>query len=143
LVGQKGFGYEKIAELIKKYSLNDHVIHLGYINDEDLPVIYSGAKVFAFLSLYEGFGLPLLEAMACGVPVVAASTSSLPEVVGDAGILVNPYDVKAISESIWKILSNKRLRNELIRKGIERAKLFTWSRAASMTYDILKAYQKR
>jgi len=110
---------------------------VGHVSERDLPTLYSGALLFAYVSLYEGFGLPPLEAMACGTPVVASSTSSLPEVVGDAAVLVDPYDVDAIASEIHRVVEDSTLREELRRKGLERAKGFTWERTAELTWQVL------
>ena len=106
---------------------------------KDLLVLMNGAAAFMLVSLYEGFGLPPLEAMACGTPVIASNISSLPEVVGDAGILVNPYDVDEIAQAIHEVLVNNRLREEMRVKGLERAKQFSWEKTARET---LKAYEE-
>jgi glycosyltransferase involved in cell wall biosynthesis len=112
------------------------VIFLGRVPDEDLPALYSLADVFAFPSLYEGFGLPPLEAMACGVPVVCSNSSSLPEVVGDAGILVSPYDIDALSDALASLLDDPVRRRELAERGLKRARQFTWERSARQLLDI-------
>ncbi len=106
------------------------VYFIGYVDDKDLPALYSGADIFVFPSLYEGFGLPPLEAMACGCPVVVSNVASLPEVCGDAAYYVDPYNVKSIAEGMQKVLTDDTLRQSLIQKGIERAKLFSWEKSA-------------
>lgn len=114
-------------------------VHLtGRVPDEFLPTLYSGALVFTYPSLYEGFGLPPLEAMACGTPVLTSNVTSLPEVVGDAGLLVDPYDVEAIAHGICRLVGDSALREELKRKGLERAKQFTWERTADLTWQVLQ-----
>lgn len=112
---------------------------MGYLADEDLPAIYSGASVFTFPSLYEGFGIPLLEAMQCEVPVIASNTSSIPEVVGDAGILLDPHDIDEWAENIYRVLTNKDLYEELIAKGKQQASKFSWEKVANET---LAVYEK-
>ncbi len=102
----------------------------GYIADMDLPSLYSGADAFVFPSLYEGFGLPPLEAMACGCPVIVSNVSSLPEVCGDAAYYVDPYSVECIAEGMYKVLTDDALRQSLIKKGLERVKLFNWEKSA-------------
>ncbi|HDY68934.1 MAG TPA: glycosyltransferase family 1 protein [Candidatus Scalindua sp.] len=147
LIGQKGVGYEVISDTITRYDLNKYVLHLDCVEDRDLAAIYNGAELFCFLSLYEGFGLPLIESMACGTPVIASKMSSLPEVVGDAGIIVNPCSIDEISRKIKDVLTNDVLKNKLRRKGLERAKLFSWQKAAYGTYRVLeevsRQYHKR
>jgi len=100
--------------------------------------LYSGALAFVYPSLYEGFGLPPLEAMACGTPVLTSNVTSLPEVVGDAGLLVDPYNVEAIAHGIRRLVEDSALREELKRKGLERAKQFTWERTAELTWAVLE-----
>lgn len=122
-----------------KYNLKlPNLIELSNINDAELLCLYSGAEAFVFPSLYEGFGLPPLEAMACGTPVVVSNTSSLPEVVGDAGIYVNPYNVEDIANGIYKVLTDRNLQNDLSNKGLERAKHFTWENTAKDTFKVLE-----
>ena len=109
---------------------------LGYVPKEDLPVLLSSADLFVYPSLYEGFGIPVIEAMACGVPVVASCTSSIPEVAGEAAILVDPYNVKGIASAMMRVLDSEKLRDDLIRRGLERAKVFSWSSSASRLKEI-------
>jgi len=111
----------------------------GYVPDEYLPALYSGALAFVYVSLYEGFGLPPLEAMACGTPVVTSNITSLPEVVGDAAILVDPYDVEDIACGIHKLIRDDTLREQLRHKGLEWVKQFNWDRTAMLTWEVLKA----
>ena len=101
---------------------------LGHVPDEDLGALLSGASVFAYPSLYEGFGLPVLEAMQCGAPVVTSNTSSLPEVVGDAAVCIDPTDESALAQALADVLSNPIRAVDLRRRGLERAKAFTWRR---------------
>ncbi len=118
--------------------LPPRVCMLGHIPDEHLPALYSGAIAFVFVSLYEGFGLPPLEAMACGTPVLTSNVTSLPEVVGDAALMVDPYDVDAIAEGIKRLIEDDNLRKELLQKGLVRAKLFNWDKSAELVWSILK-----
>ncbi|MEG3065004.1 glycosyltransferase family 1 protein [Acetomicrobium sp.] len=111
---------------------------IGHVPDEHLPALYSGALAFIYVSLYEGFGLPPLEAMACGTPVLTSNVTSLPEVVGDAALTVNPYDIDAIAEGIKRLIEDDNLRKELPQKGLARAKLFSWERTAEVTWSVLK-----
>ena len=111
---------------------------IGHVPDEHLPALYSGALAFIYVSLYEGFGLPPLEAMACGTPVLTSNVTSLPEVVGDAALTVNPYDIDAIAEGIKRLVEDDNLRKELSQKGLARAKLFSWERTAEVTWSVLK-----
>ena len=139
ITGKKGWKYKSIFETIDKLNLQKDVIFTGYVPDEDLPALYNAADLFVYPSLYEGFGLPPLEAMACGTPVITSNTSSLPEVVGDAGIMVNPYDVDELANKIYEVLTNDGLREELSKKGLERAKLFSWKKCAE---EHLKVYEE-
>jgi glycosyltransferase involved in cell wall biosynthesis len=118
--------------------LKNRIIFTGYIPDEDLSAIYSGATAFIYPSLYEGFGLPPLEAMQCGTPVITSNTSSLPEVVGDAGIMINPTDEDALCQAILTIIQDSQLRKTLSEKGRERAQQFSWAKCAEET---VKVYQ--
>ncbi len=126
------------ATLIKELKLEDRVVFVGLIDDDKLPEFYRGAVAFIFPSLYEGFGLPPLEAMACGTPVLTSNVTSLPEVVGDAARMVDPYDVDAIAEGIQRLIGDDNLRKELSQKGLARAKLFSWDRTAELVWSILK-----
>ncbi len=118
---------------------HDHIRFLGPIDDADLPALYSGALAFVFVSEYEGFGLPPLEAMACGAPVLASNTSSLPEVIGDAGLLVDPHDVRAIAAALTHLIDDERLRADLSLRGLERAAQFSWERTARLTLAAYRA----
>lgn len=106
-------------------------------SDADLPALYCGARAFVVPSLYEGFGLPALEAMACGIPVVSSEAASLPEVVGDAALIVNPRDEQAIADAIVRVLDDEGVRGGLIRRGLERARQFTWDRTAASVWKVL------
>ncbi len=136
LVGSKGWNFEKIFHSMSGLSsLKDRIIVTGHVDDADLAKLYSGATMFVYPSFYEGFGLPPLEAMQCGVPVVTSNTSSLPEVVGDAGIMVDPSDQDALCQAMLEIYRNPNLRSELSAKSIERAKLFSWDNCARKTVE--------
>lgn len=124
--------------LIRDMGLENCVIFKGVIPDEELPAYYRGALALVFPSLYEGFGLPALEAMACGTPVVTSGITALPEVVGDAAVVVDPYDVESIAWVIRRVVEDNTLREELRLKGIERAKHFSWDRTAELTWKVLE-----
>ena len=136
--GKKGWLDEKLYQLPKDLGLGDRVRFLGYTESPDMPALYSGAEALIFPSLFEGFGLPILEAFACGTPVLTSNVSSMPEVAGEAALLVNPNDIESISQGILQMTSNNILRNQLRRKGLERVKEFTWDKAAKETIDIFK-----
>jgi glycosyltransferase involved in cell wall biosynthesis len=136
VVGKKGIEYSALYKLVYELKVEKEVIFTDYIPEDELICIYNGADVFVFLSLYEGFGFPPLEAMACGIPVVVSNRSSLPEVVGDAGILVDPFNVEEIVSSIYKIIIDSEFKNTLSRKGLERVKNFSWAKCAKETLDL-------
>ena len=123
-------------ELINKLGLNERIYHLGLLSDEELISVYNLASVLIYPSIYEGFGFPVLEAMACGTPIVASKVASLPEIVDRAALLVDPNSSKEIFEAIYGILSNNDLRVSLISQGLRRAEIFTWEKTAEQTFKI-------
>lgn len=136
LVGTKGWDFGAIFDEISGCSdLRDRIIVTGYVDDQDLAAIYSGALAFVYPSFYEGFGLPPLEAMQCGIPVITSNTSSLPEVVGDAGIQVDPNDNDALCQAMLEMLRNDELRHQLSHRSRERAGLFSWEACADVTIN--------
>lgn len=140
LVGTKGLGFERILETIDSFDIpRDFVILTGYVADEDLAALYNGALAFAYLSFYEGFGLPPLEAMQCGTPVITSNTSSLPEVVGDAGIMVEPTDEDSICQSFLELYRNSKLREEMSRRSLSRAAQFSWDKCVRETIAAYKS----
>jgi glycosyltransferase involved in cell wall biosynthesis len=139
VAGRTGWLYADIFDTVKTLALDEEVIFTGFVDDEDLPDLYRGARLFVFPSLYEGFGLPILEAMASGVPVVTSDLASMPEVAGDAAILVDPHDPKAIAEGIAQALSEDRLCQAMIQKGLARARRFTWDSVAQQTLALYAA----
>jgi glycosyltransferase involved in cell wall biosynthesis len=143
IVGSLGWGYSPLLRQIAHSPVREHIRMLGYVADEDLPALYTSAAVFAYPSLYEGFGLPPLEAMACGTPVITSAISSLPEIAGDAAILVDPNNVQELSFALRQVLQNQDLRKELSRRGIERARQFTWERMAEKTLEVYKHVARR
>ena len=139
LVGTKGWNYEKIfEEILAKPEIRDRIFVTGYADDEDLSAIYSGALAFVYPSLYEGFGLPPLEAMQCGVPVITSNTSSLPEVVGDAGIMVSPTDTEALCQAMLAVYRDRSLRESLSSLALKQAGQFSWDACLAET---VKAYR--
>jgi len=133
VAGERGWLFHEVFALVEELDLSEHVIFLGLVPIEDLLLLYNAARLLVHPSFYEGFGLPPLEAMACGTPVVASNVSSLPEVAGDAALLVAPNDVSGLTLAIWRALSDEALRRDLIERGLRRAKLFSWERAARET----------
>ncbi|MGA2572547.1 MAG: glycosyltransferase family 1 protein [Terracidiphilus sp.] len=140
LAGGKGWNDEPIRQAIDKLkSAGEKIICTGYVPDEDLPALFSGASLFVYPSFYEGFGIPPLEAMACGVPVITADNSSLPEVVGDAVIMIKAENIAAITQSISKVLNDSQLANSLRQKGLEQAKKFSWEKSAQTLITLLNS----
>ena len=133
IAGGKGWYYEQVYATVKRLGLDDTVVFPGFIPQEDLALLYNATDLFVYPSLYEGFGLPPLEAMACGTPVVVSNTSSLPEVVGDAGVTVDPNDTEALAGAIWDLLKQPSRCRALREAGLARAKGFSWSTTAAKT----------
>ncbi len=138
LVGKKGWLYEDILIAPKKYDVVSSVRFLDFVPNEDLPSLYKNAQCYVLPSLYEGFGLPVLEAMKYGCPVITSNVSSLPEAGGDAALYIDPENAKDIAEKITKILDNKDTREEMIKKGYEHLKKFSWEKAAKETLQVLQ-----
>jgi glycosyltransferase involved in cell wall biosynthesis len=138
LAGTTGWFFREVFAEIEKLGLAEQVLFIGRVDDADLPALYNGALFLAYPTLYEGFGLPALEAMACGTAVLTSNVSSLPEVVGGAGLLVEPDDTQSIVEGLVKMLEDVSLRQEKSRLGLVRAKEFTWQRAAEETTAVYK-----
>lgn len=134
--------FRQLTQLIDTLDLGQHVRFLDHLPEEDLVAFYNAADLFVFPSLYEGFGLPPLEAMACGTPVVCSNAASLPEVVGDAAITVDPYDVEALAEAMYRVLGDPDLQQDLRRRGLERAAGFTWERTARETVQVYQEVLK-
>lgn len=132
----------ELDAMIKERGLEQRVVFPGYVPLDLLPGLYCGATIFAYVSLSEGFGLPPLEAIACGTPVIASKTSSLPEVVGDAGILVDPENTEEIAEAMLQVIKNPELRMELSLKALKRADIFSWSKTARETLEVLQSVAK-
>jgi glycosyltransferase involved in cell wall biosynthesis len=138
LVGKWGWMYDRIFRRVEELELGDRVLFTGHVPQEDLPSLMSGARLLVMPSLYEGFGLPVVEAMASGTPVVCSNASSLPEVAGDAALLVDPLDVEALAEAMRRLLEDQELRAELIARGLQRARHFSWPRCARQVLSILE-----
>jgi glycosyltransferase involved in cell wall biosynthesis len=136
IVGQPGWHCAPIYSEVERQGLQNEVIFTGYVPFEDLPALYSGAESMAFPSLYEGFGLPVMEAMACGTPVVTSDSSSLAEIADDAALLIDPLSVEQIAEALFRLHQEPHLREELSRRGRARAAEFTWERSARQTLDL-------
>jgi glycosyltransferase involved in cell wall biosynthesis len=138
LAGQKGWLYDEILVQVRKLGLEDRVVLTGYVPDDDLPALLSGALAFVYPSLYEGFGFPVLEAMACDTPVVCSDVSSLPEVAGDAALLVDPLDVEGMAEALARVIADEGLRRDLAARGARQMQRFSWQRCAEDTLHVLE-----
>jgi glycosyltransferase involved in cell wall biosynthesis len=138
LAGPRGWLWESIIDERERSPFRNDVVLVGFVPDADLPALYTAADVFAFPSFYEGFGLPPLEAMACGTPVVVSNAASLPEVVGDAALKVPPDDVDALAEALAQLVLDEALRARLRAAALERAATFTWTRAAQQILDVYR-----
>jgi glycosyltransferase involved in cell wall biosynthesis len=138
VVGARKWKYSPIFETVMRLGLENHMHFMGFVPEDDLPALYNGADLFAFPSLYEGFGLPVLEAMACGTPVITSNVSSLPEVAGNAALLVDPYNVDELADAMRRILSAPALVADLRARGLERARQFSWERTAQETLAVYK-----
>ncbi len=130
IAGGKGWLEDEMYRTLHAAQMQEHVRLIGFARDDDLSALYSGARLTAFPSLYEGFGLPILESMACGTPVVTANVSSLPEVAGDAALLIDPYDVDNLTNALRRLMTDDSLRNTLIQRGMTQAQQFTWAKTA-------------
>lgn len=138
IVGKAGWGLKEILLLIRRLRLENKVLLLDYVPEEDLLFLYNTCLFFIFPSLYEGFGLPPLEAMNCGAPVIVSNTSSLPEVVGTAGLYIDPYNIEDIKEKIEALLQDSTLPTELKEKSLQQARKFSWEKTAQATIEIFK-----
>ena len=136
IAGGKGWMNRDIQKVVLQLGLGPKIFFAGFIDSADISAVYSGATVFAYPSLYEGFGLPILESMSCGTPVISSNTSSMPEVAGDAALLVDPTNVEELSSGLQLLLENESLRCEMINKGLARATLFSWEKCAQETLNV-------
>ena len=142
LVGSRGHNYEKAQALIKSHGLEKEVIETGWVEEEDLPVLLSAGLAFVFPSFYEGFGLPLLEAMSCQTPILAARAASIPEVAGGAASLFDPYDIPDMAKKMEMIVNNETLRVDLVQRGLNRVKEFSWEKCARETLQAIERVGK-
>lgn len=138
MVGASSHRFGNIEDTTKRLGLEDRVVCVGHLSADELRLLYAHADVFIFPSLYEGFGMPVLEAMACGAPVISSATTSLPEVAGDAAVLIDPHSPEQLADALVRVLTDRALRETLRAKGIERARQFTWERAARMTLGVYR-----
>lgn len=143
IVGGKGWLCDHLSQKVQDLQLEESVVFTGFVAEEELPSLYSGAEVFVFPSIYEGFGLPVVEAMSYGVPVVTSTASSLPEIAGDAGILVDPHNPAAIRDGIAEVLSNPQKKARMKQDGPIQARKFSWQRTAKATYNVYQEVVRR
>lgn len=142
LVGKKAWLFEETVKAANTHGVKDRIIFTGFVADEDLPALYSTAKCFVYPSYFEGFGLPPLEAMQCGTPVITGNKTSLPGVVGDAGLLIDPFDVHEIAAALERLIGDDKLREDLRQKGLERAGKFSWTETARQTLGVFEKVNK-
>lgn len=138
IAGGKGWLEDPIYAAIRTHHMGEYVHFIGFAAEADLPALYTGSLCLAFPSLYEGFGLPILEAMACGTPTITSNISSLPEVAGDASLIIDPLDVEALADAIQRIVDDSALRQSLMQRGRLRAAEFTWQRSAQQLLDLYR-----
>lgn len=143
VAGKEGWLVRELFDYIKKSSISDYLLFTGYLTDADLAALYSSCKIFIYPSLYEGFGLPPLEAMACGAPVLTSQIPSIQEVVGEAACLVEPTNVERLSESIIELLTDAARRRWLSHAGTRRSAQFSWQKAASLTFEVYREAIRR
>ena len=136
VVGKKGWMFDEIFNTVQKLKMEDNVVFPGYVSEQDLPYLYNGACLFVYPSLYEGFGLPILEAMSCGIPVLTSNISSMPEIVGNSALLVDPRDPKQLAEVMEQVLTDNVLNDSLKERGVRRAAEFSWERTARETLQV-------
>ncbi len=140
--GQRGWLTGSLNRFFRNYPVRDQVFFTGYVPAEHIPLFMNGAELFVFPSLYEGFGLPVLEAMSCGTPVISSNCSSIPEIIGSAGLLVDPTKIKDLADRIIELLSNSDLRRRLSQLGIKQASRFSWIEAARQSLDVYRSVEK-
>ncbi|CAG0941583.1 partial Mannosylfructose-phosphate synthase, partial [Anaerolineae bacterium] len=138
ICGARGWMFDDVFQTVERLNLREHMIFPNFVSDDDLPALYAGATLFVYPSLYEGFGLPVAEAMACGAPVVTSNASSLPEVAGDAALYFDPRDVDAMADAMQRALADESLRNDLRARGFAQAKKFSWEKAAKELQQYLE-----
>jgi len=139
VVGKRGWLYEDTLATAESSTVRDQIILTGYVDDKDLPALYSAASCFVYPSYFEGFGIPPLEAMRCGTPTITGDRTCFPEIIGDAGLMVDPFDEQAIKLGIVRVLTEQTLRDELIEKGLKRANSYDWLKTARQTLDVYES----
>lgn len=139
IVGKKGWYFDEIFQTVKNLNLESRVIFYGYAKEDELVKLYNLAHIFVYPSLYEGFGIPPLEAMKCGCPVITSNTSSLPEVVEDAAVTIDPTKIKDLVHALRQILTNEEITQSMIEKGFAQAKKYSWEDSAAKTLEVLNS----
>ena len=139
VVGKRGWLYEDTLATAESSTVRDRIILTGYVDDKDLPALYSAASCFVYPSYFEGFGIPPLEAMRCGTPTITGDRTCFPEIIGDAGLMVDPFDEQAIKLGIVRVLTEQTLRDDLIEKGLKRANSYDWLKTARQTLDVYES----
>jgi glycosyltransferase involved in cell wall biosynthesis len=139
IAGAKGWLYKDIFKEVENSKYKKDIIFTGFVDDKDKPHLYNLANLFVYPSFFEGFGFPPLEAMACGVPTIVSNASSLPEIVGDGAVMIDPYNVDELAFAIRKVLEDKDLRENLIKKGLKQAKKFSWDKTAQEVLEVFLA----
>lgn len=142
ITGKDGFNAKAIYDYVNNSKFKDDIIFTGYISDEDLPLLYCGAKVMIYLSFYEGFGLPVLEAMSCGTAVLSSNTSCFPEVIGDIDVGVAPTDIDGIEKKLYKLVSDEGYNEKISKQCFERARQFSWSNSAKIYHEVFHQFVK-
>jgi glycosyltransferase involved in cell wall biosynthesis len=143
LVGGSGWKNQSFYDEVRKLGIEDRLVFTGYVPEDDLPTLYQGAEVFVYPSVYEGFGLPVLEAMASGTPVITSNTTSLPEVAGDAALLVEPTNVAQILKAMEALAGSTALRRALREKGLAQSRRFSWEKTACETLEVYRTVYRR
>jgi glycosyltransferase involved in cell wall biosynthesis len=141
LAGKKGWMFEEIFKTVKDLGIKDGVVFTGYVSDEDKPRLLSGAEAFVYPSLFEGFGMPVIEAQACGTPVITSDVTSLPEAAGEAALFVDPYKIDDLKNAMGKLLSSSKLRGDLSRKGLANVKRFDWGTSAKKVLNVFDSLE--
>lgn len=143
IVGKKALGFKSVWKIVQDLQAEKETIFTDVVDNNELPYLYSGAEIFIFPSLFEGFGMPVIEAMACGTPVVASNRSSIPEIAGDAALLVDPLNIDGIAEAMYNLLSDQYLKKRLVEKGLKRAMAFSWEKAVRETLELYREVAKQ
>ncbi len=138
VAGKKGWDYQRCKHRVQELGLDQEVVFCDYVEEDDLPLLYSLAEVFVYPSFYEGFGLPVLEAMSCGIPVISSNVSSLPEITGDAALLIDPNSIDSIKAALAKILDDKQFAKTLSGRALERSRFFSWENTVEKTIEIYR-----